>query len=154
MSNIEDKIRDMGLRLPTIPKPVAAYVPAIKIGDLVFTAGQIPTVEGELVYKGCVGEDLSLDDGYAAARICCLNALSAVKGVIDSLDKIEKIVKLTVFVNSASDFTQQPAVANGASDLVVKIFGEAGKHARSAVGTNTLPLGAAVEVEMIVKIKQ
>ena len=150
---IEDKIKDSGFELPDAPKPVAAYVPALKINNLVFTAGQIPFAKGELKYKGKLGRDLTIDEGKKAAEICALNCLAAIKGVIKNLDEIERVVKLTVFVNSGDEFTNQPQVANGASELLEKIFGEKGKHVRSAVGVNELPLDAAVEVEMIVKIK-
>jgi len=150
---IEEKIKELGLELPEAPKPVAAYIPALMSGNLVFTAGQIPFVKGELKYKGKVGGDLTLEDGQKAAEICALNCLAAVKSVIGDLDKIERIVKLTVFVNNVDGYGDQPKVANGASELIGKIFGEIGKHARSAVGLNGLPLNAAVEIEMIVKMK-
>lgn len=149
---IEEKIKDLGFELPDTPKPVAAYVPALKIDKLVFTAGQIPSVKGELKYKGKLEKDLVIEDGKKAAEICALNCLAAVKRIIKNLDEIEQVVKLTVFVNSAEGFTNQPQVANGASELLEKIFGEKGKHVRSAVGVNELPLNAAVEVEMIVKV--
>ena len=150
---IEEKIKELGLEVPDAPKPLAAYVPALIVNDLVFTAGQLPSIKGELKYKGKVGKDLSEEGGRKAAEICALNCLAAVKGLIGNLDKIEQIVKLTAFVNSAEGFTAQPKVANGASELIGKIFGDKGKHARSAVGVNELPLDAAVEIEMIVKLK-
>ncbi len=150
---IEDKIKDLGFELPDTPKPVAAYVPAIKINNLVFTAGQIPSIKGELKYKGKLGKDLTIEEGKKAAEICALNCLAAIKGIIKDLDEIVQIVKLTVFVNSTEGFSNQPQVANGASELLENIFGEKGKHVRSAVGVNELPLDAAVEIEMIVKIK-
>lgn len=149
---VEEKIKDLGFELPDTPKPVAAYVPALKVDNLVFTAGQIPSVKGELKYKGKLEKDLVIEDGKKAAEICALNCLAAIKGIIKNLDKIEQVVKLTVFVNSSEGFTNQPQVANGASELLEKIFGENGKHVRSAVGVNELPLNANVEVEMIVKI--
>ena len=151
---IEEKIKELGLELPEVAKPVAAYIPALLSGDYVFTAGQIPFVKGELKYKGKVGGELSLEEGQKAAEICALNCLAAVKGVIGDLDKIERIVKLTVFVNNVDGYGDQPKVANGASELLGKIFGEIGKHARSAVGVSGLPLNAAVEIEMIVKVKK
>ena len=150
---IEEKIKELGFELPETAKPVAAYIPALISGDLVFTAGQIPFVKGELQYKGKVGAELTLEDGQRAAEICALNCLAAIKGVIGDLNKIERIVKLTVFVNNIDGYGDQPKVANGASELVGQIFGEIGKHARSAVGVNGLPLNAPVEIEMIVKIK-
>jgi len=149
---IEEKINDLGYQVPEAPKPVAAYVPALKIDNLIFTAGQLPFLKGELKYKGKLGKEIEIEEGKKAAEICALNCLAAIKGVIKNLDKIEQIVKLTVFVNGTDNFNDQPKAANGASELLEKIFGEKGKHARSAVGVNGLPLGAAVEIEMIVKI--
>ena len=150
---IEENIKNLGLELPEAPKPVASYIPSLIVNDLVFTAGQIPTVKRELKFKGKIGKDLSEDEGKQAAEICALNCLSVIKSAAGNLDEIDRIVKVTVFVNSADGFTAQPKVANGASDLLVKIFGDRGKHVRSAVGVNELPLDAAVEVEMIVKLK-
>ena len=150
---IEERIKELGFELPDTPKPLAAYIPALKTGDLVFTSGQVPMVKGELKYAGKVGFNLSIEEGQKAAQICALNGLSAIKGVIGNLDNIERIVKVTVFVNSADGFTDQPKVANGASELLVEIFGESGKHVRSAVGVNELPVDSAVEIEMIVKVK-
>ena len=149
---IEERIKELGYQLPETPKPVAVYVPALLVDNLVFTAGQIPLVNGEVKFKGKLGKDRMIDEGRKAAETCALNCLAAVKGVIGDLDKIEQIIKLTVFVNSTESFTSQPQVANGASELIEKIFGEKGKHVRSAVGVNELPLDAAVEIEMIVKI--
>jgi enamine deaminase RidA (YjgF/YER057c/UK114 family) len=150
---IEDKIRSLGFEIPETPKPVAAYIPALLVNDLVFTSGQLPVVGGELKFKGKIGNEISKDQGYEAARICALNALSAVKSVIGDLDKIDRIVKVVGFVASAEGFTGQPAVINGASEFLKEVFGEKGMHARSAVGVVELPLGAAVEVEMIIKVK-
>lgn len=150
---IEEKIKTLGYELPEIAKPVAAYIPALQIDNLVFTAGQIPFVKGELSYKGKVGKELSIEEAQKAAEICALNCLSAIKNEIGSLDIIERIVKVTVFVNSAEGFTDQSKIANGASELLGKIFEENGKHVRSAVGVSELPLNSAVEIEMIVKIK-
>lgn len=151
--SFEKKMEEMGIEIPEAPKPVAAYVPAVKIGDFVYTSGQIPFVKGDLKYKGKIGKDLDEKEGYEAARVCALNCLSAIKGIVGSLDKIEKVVKVTGFVNSAPGFNLQPKVVNGASELLGEIFGEAGQHARSAVGVSELPIDAAVEVEMIVKVK-
>lgn len=150
----EAKLKEMGLELPEAPKPVAAYVPAVKINGFVYTSGQIPFVNGELKYKGKVGGGVSEADGYEAAKVCALNCLSVVKAQIGSLDKIERVVKVVGFVNSAAGFNMQPKVVNGASELIGQIFGDAGQHARSAVGVNELPLDSAVEVEMIVKVKE
>jgi enamine deaminase RidA (YjgF/YER057c/UK114 family) len=150
---IEDRIKSLGLELPQVPKPVANYVSAVRTGNYVFTSGQVPLVKGELKAKGKVGGDLTLEEGYECARIAALNCLAAVKSVIDDLDRVKQIVRLTGFVNSAVGFNEQPKVLNGASDLLVEIFGERGKHARLAIGTNELPLGAPVEVEMIVELR-
>lgn len=149
---IEEKIKDLGFEIPEVAKPLAAYIPAKQVGDLIMTSGQVPLVKGEIKYKGKIGKELTEEDGQKAAQICALNCLTAIKGVIGNLDKIIEVVKLTVFVASAENFTAQPKVANGASELIGKIFGEPGKHVRSAVGVTSLPLDAAVEIEMIVKI--
>lgn len=148
----EAKLKEMGINLPKAPKPVASYVAAVQADKFIYTSGQLPFIEGELKYKGKVGKDISESDGYEAARICVINCLGAVRDLAGSLDQVEKIVKLTGFVNSAGSFTNQPKVMNGASDLLGEIFGEAGRHARAAVGVSELPLNAPVEVEMIVKI--
>ncbi len=150
---IEDRIRELGYELPEPPKPLAAYVPALKVDNIVYTAGQLPIQKGELKFKGKLGNEVSELEGRAAAEISALNCLSVIKGVIGDLDKIERIVKLTVFVSSADGFTDQPKVANGASELIGKIFGESGRHVRSAVGVNQLPMNSPVEIEMIAKIK-
>ncbi len=150
---IEEKIKELGYELPEAPKPLAAYVPALSINDLIFTSGQLPSIKGELKFKGKIGAELDIEDGAKAAEICALNCLSVIKSITGSLDKIEQIVKLTAFVNSADYFTDQPKVANGASELLGKIFGSKGKHVRSAVGVNELPLNAPIEIEMIVKVK-
>lgn len=151
--SIEIRLQEMGLALPVAPKPVAAYVPAVKSGNYVYTAGQIPFVDGALAYKGKVGSDLTVDQGYAAAKICALNCLGAVKSVIGDLNDIVRVVKVTGFVNSAAGFTAQPAVINGASEIFGQLFGANGEHARSAVGVSELPIDAAVEVEIIVEVK-
>lgn len=150
----EDKINELGFELPEPTKPMAAYLPAVQSGNLIFTAGQIPVVKGELKYKGKVGFILTLEEAQKAAQICALNCLSVVKNITGSLENIEQILKLTVFVNSADNFTSQHLVANGASELIGEIFGETGKHARSAVGVNELPGDSAVEIEMICRIKE
>lgn len=150
---IEEKIKELGFEIPQLPKPLAAYIPALHIGDMVYTSGQVPIQNGELKYAGKIGEDLTVEQGQKAAEICALNGLSAIKSVINDLDKIDRIIKVTVFVNSADGFTDQPIVANGASELLGNIFGDAGRHVRSAVGVNELPIDSAVEIEMIVKVK-
>jgi len=150
---IEEKIKELGFEVPEVAKPLAAYIPAKKVGNLVMTSGQVPLVKGKIKYAGKVGKELSEEDGQKAAQVCALNCLAAIKGVIGNLDKILEVVKLTVFVASTEDFTAQPKVANGASELIGKIFGEAGRHVRSAVGVTSLPLNAAVEIEMIVRVE-
>lgn len=150
---IEAKLKTMGLELPAAPKPVAAYVPAVKVDTFVYTSGQIPFVNGELKFKGKVGKELTEAEAYEAAKVCVLNCLSVIKAEIGELDRIERIVKVVGFVNSAPGFSMQPKVINGASELLGELFGEKGQHARSAVGVNELPLDAACEVEVIVKIR-
>ncbi len=149
----EEKLKELGFELPEVAKPLAAYIPAKKVGNLVMTSGQVPVVKGEIKYVGKIGKDLTEEEGQKAAQICALNCLAAVKNIIVTIDNIEEILKLTVFVNSANGFTAQPKVANGASELISKIFGEKGLHVRSAVGVSELPLNAAVEIEMVVRVK-
>jgi len=150
---IEKRIKSLGLELPEVPKPVASYVPALKSGNYVFTSGQIPFVKGELKYKGKVGKDLTLEEGYECAKMTVLNCLAAIKSVIEDLDRIKQVVRVTGFINSAPGFVEQPKVLNGASDLLVQIFGERGKHSRLAIGVSELPLGAALEIDLIVEIE-
>ncbi|MCF8267726.1 MAG: RidA family protein [Ignavibacteriales bacterium] len=149
---INERLKELGIEIPEAPKPLAAYVPALRTGNYVFTAGQLPLKNGELLYSGKVGRDITAEDAVKAAEICAINCLSAVKTAIGDLNKIKQIVKIVAFVASAEGFTAQPAVANGASELMLKIFGESGKHARSAVGVAELPRGASVEIEMIVEV--
>lgn len=149
----EEKLKVLGITIPTPAKPAAAYEPGVIVDGLIYVSGQLPVVGGELLYKGVVGETVSEEDAYKAARICALNGLGVVKSLVGSLDNVEKIVQIQGFVNSKNDFTNQPKVINGASDLVGEVFGEAGKHARFAIGNSGLPLGASVEVGMIVKVK-
>ena len=150
---VEKKLKELGIELPEVVKPVAAYVPAVQTGDFVYTAGQIPIVDGKVKYTGQIGKGRTVEEGYEAAKICAINCLSAVKSLIGSLDKIEQIVKLTGFVNTESGHGGQPMVLNGASEFLLEVFGEKGTHARSAVGVCGLPLESLVEVEMIVKVK-
>jgi len=152
MSLIEAKLKALNIELPEAPKPLAAYIPAKQAGQLVFTAGQLPMVNGELFSKGLLGQDVEIEEANKAARICTLNALAAIKGLIGDLDRIKQVVRVVGYVASVSSFTQQPAVINGASELLLEIFGEKGKHARSAVGMAVLPLNASVEVELTVEI--
>jgi enamine deaminase RidA (YjgF/YER057c/UK114 family) len=152
MNQFEDKLRQMGLELPPPPTPVAAYLPTVRTGNLVFVSGQVPREKGELNYRGHVGSDLSVEDGRSAARICALNALAAIKQELGDLDRIQRIVKLTGYVASAAGFTDQPKVVDGASVFLIELFGDKGQHARAAVGVNELPLGVSVELEMIVEV--
>ncbi len=145
------RLAELGLTLPQVTKPVASYVPAVVTGSLVFTAGQLPFADGALPATGKVGAEVSAEDAQRFARTCALNALAAAQSVIGSLDRVTRIVKVVGFVASAPDFTGQPAVVNGASDVLGDIFGDAGRHARSAVGVAVLPLDAPVEVELILE---
>jgi len=151
-AEIDAKLAELGLALPAAAAPVAAYVPVVIAGGLAHVSGQLPFVAGALV-KGRLGEDVSLEAGTAAAQACGLMILAQLKAALGSLDRIERIVKLGAFVSSAADFTDQPKVANGASELMAALFGDAGRHARSAVGVPVLPLGAAVEVDAIVAVR-
>ena len=153
MSQVEDRLKSLGMVLPEVPAPLAAYVPAKKIGQVIFTAGQLPLLKGELICKGLLGQDVDVEQAYQAARICTLNALAAIKGVVKDLDQIVQVVRVVGYVASTSTFTQQPAIVNGASELLLEIFGEVGKHARSAVGVASLPLNASVEIELTVEVK-
>ena len=151
--SVKEKLAALGLTLPTAAAPVAAYVPAVKTGNLVFTAGQLPVVDGKLVQEGKVGREVTPEDAKKMAEICALNALAAISLVAD-IDQIEKIVRVGGFVNGAPGFVAIPAVINGASELLIKLFGDVnGKHARTAVGVAELPLNAPVEVEMVVQLK-
>jgi len=151
-AEIEAKLAELGLAMPVAAAPVAAYVPVVIAGGLAHVSGQLPFVDGKLV-TGRLGEDVSLEAGTQAAQACALMILAQLKQALGSLSRVERIVKLGAFVSSTADFTDQPKVANGASELMGHVFGEAGKHARSAVGVPVLPLGAAVEVDAIVAIR-
>ena len=153
MGKIEERLIELGIIIPEAPKPVAAYIPAKRVGNLIFTAGQLPMVNGELISTGLLGQDVGVEEANKAAKICTLNALAAIKGVIDELDQIQQIVRVVGYVASVPTFTQQPSVVNGASELLLEIFGDNGKHARSAVGMAVLPLNASVEIELIVEVK-
>lgn len=150
--SIETRLAELGITLPAPAAPVAAYVPVVVAGGLAHVSGQVSIVDGQLL-KGRLGEDLSLEQGVEGARACGLMILAQLKAALGSLDRVERVVKLGAFINSTGDFTDQPKVANGASELMVEIFGEAGKHARSAVGVPCLPLGVAVEVDAIVAVR-
>ena len=149
----EARLAELGLELPPSPQPVASYVPVAISGTLAFVSGQVPMENGKLIVTGKLGSELDLDAGVAAARRCALQALSALRSALGSLGRVRQIVKVSVFVASAQGFTDQPKVANGASDLFVEVFGEAGRHARAAVGVSELPLGAPVEVELVAEIE-
>ncbi|WP_309611619.1 RidA family protein [Sphingomonas sp.] len=150
---IDQRLAELGLTLPQAAAPVAAYVPTVEAGGMLHISGQISFDEHGGLIKGRLGDDLDVEAGIAAAKRCGVMLLAQMKVALGSLDRVERIVKLGVFVNSTSDFTDQPKVANGASELMVAVFGEAGKHARSAVGVAALPLGVAVEVDAIVAIR-
>jgi len=152
MSGVEGRLQSLGFELPVVAAPLAAYVPAMRSGNLIFTSGQLPTRNGELVAAGIVGKDLTVEEAKAAAEVCALNAIAAVKSVLGNLDNVRRVVKVVGFVASTPEFTQQPAVVNGASELLLAVFGDIGKHARSAVGVAALPINAPVEVELIVEV--
>ncbi|HEV8404454.1 MAG TPA: RidA family protein [Nitrososphaera sp.] len=149
---IEEKLASLGITLPSPPAPAGSYVPVVVSRNLAFVSGQIPTEDGQVKFKGKVGRDVSIEAGQQAARLCTINALAQLNWAIGSLDKVRRIVKVTGFVNCDPSFADQPRVVNGASDLLVQIFGEKGKHARAAVGVSSLPLDSAIEVEFIVEV--
>lgn len=149
MSKVEERIKELGLDIPPCPRPVAAYVPAAEAGGFVFASGQTPIVDDTLVYKGRLGEEISIQDGYEAAKIAALRVIAELKAAVGDLDRIERIVKVTGYVNSAPGFGAQPKVVNGASELLRDVFGQKGEHARIAFGVAALPDGAAVEIDLI-----
>jgi enamine deaminase RidA (YjgF/YER057c/UK114 family) len=151
VSTPEQRLEELGLSVPDVATPVAAYVPAVRSGNHVFTAGQLPMRSGELLATGKVGGSVTPEQAVECARQCALNGLAAIRSQVP-LDQVTRVVKLVVFVSSTPEFTGQPAIANGASDLVGEVFGDAGRHARSAVGVPVLPLDAPVEVEMVVEV--
>lgn len=152
MSTPEENLAELGLSVPEVPKPVAVYVPAVRTGNYVFTSGQLPMRSGELMTTGKVGGEVTEEEAVACAQQCALNAIAAVKAEIGDLSLVKRIVKVVAFVASTPDFTGQPRVANGASELFGKVFGDAGVHARSAVGVPVLPLDSPVEVEILVEV--
>ena len=153
MSQVEARLKEMGITIPDAPAPAANYVPWMRTGNLIHVAGQVPFVDGKLTATGHLGANASVEDGYDQAKICAINLIAQVKVACDGdLDRVTQVVKLGGFVASTPDFTQQPAVENGASDLMVAAFGDAGKHARFAVGSSVLPLGCLVEVDGIFEI--
>ena len=148
----EKKLRDLGIELPQAPKPLANYVPAVRAGSLLFVSGHGPYNDGKTVTSGKLGKELTIDQGYQTARNVALNCLASIKATIGDLDKVKRVIKLLGMVNCTEDFKDQPKVMNGASDLLAQVFGDAGKHARSAVGMQALPNGIPVEIEMIVEV--
>jgi len=152
MTHPEENLAELGLSVPEVAPPVAVYVPAVRSGQHVFTSGQLPMRSGELMMTGKVGGEVSLEEAQECARQCALNAIAAVKAQIGDLADVKRVVKAVVFVASTPDFTGQPQVANGASELLGKAFGDAGVHARSAVGVSVLPLDSPVEVELVVEV--
>lgn len=152
MSRAEDRLREKGLELPEPPKAVANYVGAVRVGNLVFVSGHGPAKDGQLIFKGKVGQDLDVETAYQAAQLVALNMLASLKAEIGNLDQVKRVVKLLGMVNCQPDFDRQPEVINGASDLLVHVFGDRGLHARSAVGMGSLPRNISVEIEMIVEV--
>jgi enamine deaminase RidA (YjgF/YER057c/UK114 family) len=150
--SIEDRLSELGIQLPQAAAPIASYVPVVVTGGFAHVSGQLPFVNGEIV-TGRLGENVTVEDGIAAARACGLMLLAQLKAALGSLDRVERVVKLGAFISSTGEFTDQPTVANGASELMAEVFGDAGKHARSAVGVPVLPRGAAVEVDAIVAVR-
>jgi enamine deaminase RidA (YjgF/YER057c/UK114 family) len=150
--SFELRLKELGIELPAAPKPVANYVPVVRVGDLLFLSGVLPSKEGQLVMTGKLGADVSIEQGVAAAKLAVLNALAIVKAEAGSLDRVKRMVKMVGHIASAPGFTDQPHVLNGASDLLVAVFGEAGRHARVAVGAAELPRRAPIEIELIVQV--
>jgi enamine deaminase RidA (YjgF/YER057c/UK114 family) len=150
--SFEKKLKELGIVLPPPPKPVATYIPAVLAGDLLFLSGVVPMRDGKVVQEGKLGRDVTIEQGYEAARLALLNALAIIRHELGTLDRVKRVVKLVGHVASVEGFSQQPAVINGASDLLVKLFDEAGRHARVAVGAAELPLKAPVELELIVQV--
>ena len=154
MTSIDARLKELGIELPQPAKPVANYVPWVKTGNLVFTAGQVPLKDGKIEYQGKIGRDFTVEEGQAAARQCAINILAQVKDACGgNLDKVKRCVKVVGFVNGVPDFADHPKVINGASDLLVTVLGERGKHARSAVGSGSLPVNVAVEVEAVFEVE-
>ncbi|KGA10898.1 MAG: endoribonuclease L-PSP [actinobacterium acAMD-2] len=153
MTTPESRIAELGMTLPPVPAPVASYVPVVQTGNLVFTSGQLPLVDGALSITGKVGAEVSVEEANALARICVLNAIAAVKAEIGELSRVRRIVKVVGFVASAPDFSSQPLVVNGASEVLSAVFGDKGVHARSSLGVAVLPLDAPVEIELIVEVE-
>jgi len=152
MTSFDMQVTALGLVLPAPPKPVATYIPVVRTGDLLFLSGMIPFRDGVLMLSGKLGDDVSVEQGYEAAKVCLLNALAVIRQELGTLDRVKQVVRMVGYVASTAEFIQHPAVMNGASDLLVKIFGDAGRHARVAIGAISLPLDAPVEIELIVQV--
>ena len=150
--SFDAQLAALGLVLPVPPKPVATYVPVVRTGDLLFLSGMIPLRDGALTMSGKLGDEMSVEQGYEAAKICLLNALAVIRHELGTLDRVKQVVRMVGYVASTAEFTQHPAVINGASDLLVTIFGDAGRHARVAIGAAALPLDAPVEIELVVQV--
>ena len=150
----DENLLKLKIVLPEPPSPIGAYLPATRSGDLVFISGVLPLAQGELAYKGKLGSDLGVEKGYEAARASCLNALAIIKKELGSLDKVKRIIKVTGYVASTASFNEHPEVVNGASELLLAVFGESGRHARAAIGCSSLPRDSPVEIEMIVEVKR
>lgn len=153
MAGAEAKLAELGIELPPVAAPVAAYVPTVRTGNLVFVSGQVAKQGDKLLYQGHVGAEVTVEQGYACARVCALNALAALRAEVGSLDRVKRIVKVTGWVNCHPDFTQQPQVINGASELLIQVFGDNGRHARAAIGASGLPGGTPVEVELVAEVE-
>jgi len=149
---IEKRLKDLGISIPNAPKPAGSYVPVVLTGRLAFVSGQIPIKDGQVVYQGKVGDTQSIDNAQEAAKLCVINGLAQIEAYCGTLDNLEKIIKISGFVNSTKDFTEHPKVINAASDLLMKIFDEKGRHSRIAIGVSSLPLNATVEIDMVVEI--
>jgi len=152
--NPSDKLRELGIELPETAKPLASYVPSLRVGNYIFISGNLPIRDGKLIFEGKVPVDLSIEDGYEAAKIAAINIMAAIKGEIGDLAKVKRIVRLNGFVQCSDDFTMQPNVINGASDLFVEVFGDIGKHTRAVMGVNSLPLNSLVEIDAIIEIME
>jgi enamine deaminase RidA (YjgF/YER057c/UK114 family) len=148
----EEKLKELGISLPDLPKPLGSYLPFVRTGNLIFISGMLPLKEGKLIATGRVGESISLDEAIRAARISAINGIAVLRTAIGSLDQVRRCVKISGFVASSQDFTDQPKVINGASDLLFEVFGEAGRHARAAVGLHVLPMNSPVEIEFIFEV--
>jgi enamine deaminase RidA (YjgF/YER057c/UK114 family) len=148
----EDKLKELGIKLPEAPKPLGSYIPSVQTGNVFYLSGMLPLINGKLVRTGRVGESVSLDEAREDAKAATINALSVLKSTIGNLDKVKRCIKINGYIASAPDFTEQPKVLNAASDLIFEVFGEAGRHARAAVGVNVLPLNSPIEIEFIFEV--